>query len=49
MNIFSRYFVAYMSAKEPEVHDHYIVTSFLIFSEGIRVFHFLCFVHFVRN
>jgi len=39
----------YVSAKEPKVRDHYIVTSFLIFSERIRVFHFLCFVYFVRS
>jgi len=39
----------YVSAKEPKVHDHYILTSFLIFSEGLRVFHFLCFMHFVRS
>jgi hypothetical protein len=39
----------YVSAKGPKIHDHYIVTSFLIFWEGIRVFHFLCFVHFVRS
>lgn len=31
-----------MSDKEPKVHDRYILTSLLIFSEGIRVFHFLC-------
>ena len=39
----------YVSAKEPKVHDHYILTSFPLFLEGIRMFHFLCFVHFVRS